>query len=70
MAALNKAFTQALLTIKNNGKGRLMNTDEDWFEVSYDTKREMLSDAQLLNHFGYKTQLNRNMYNMTVSLGM
>jgi hypothetical protein len=48
----------------------LMNTAEDWFEVSYDDLRDMLSDAQLLNHLGYNTRMNRKMFLMSVSMGM
>jgi predicted neutral ceramidase superfamily lipid hydrolase len=70
MASIKRCFTQALMTIKSNNKGILMNTAEDWFEVSYDDLRDMLSDAQLLNHLGYNTRMNRKMFLMSVSMGM
>ena len=70
MAALKDYLSQALMIIKNNGNGRLLSTDSDWFEVNYETERHMISDAQLLTQYGYNTRMDRKFFNMVVSMGL
>ena len=67
MAALQKIFTQALLTIKA-GSGRLLGAYETYFEVNYETVDDMLSDALVLNQQGYTTRMDRQFFNMTVTI--
>jgi len=69
MAAIKDYFTQALMIIKN-GKGRITTTQTTWFEVDYDSLRDMINDAQFLNEYGYNTCMNRKIFTMTVSMGM
>jgi len=66
MAAINKVLHQALLTIKENGNGRVLSAEENMFEADYDSINDMLADAQLLNHLGYVTRMNRKMNMMQV----
>ncbi len=68
MAALNNVFTQALIIVQKNGKGLITKAANDYFEVDYDNVNQMISEAQLLNHLGYTTQINRDACNMCISV--
>ena len=68
MASLKSAFTEALLILKCNGKGRVMRAGEDFVEVDYQSTSDMLSDAQQLFPLGYLTRMNRKMATMQITL--
>lgn len=69
MAPLKDYLSKALRVIKN-GNGRLITTQEEWFEVDYETLGDMISDAQTLHMQGYNTCMNRKIFTMVVSMGM
>lgn len=68
MARLSTAFKEALLLVKNNRQGRVMRTDQDYVQLDYPDLKSMLTDAQQLNPLGYTTVMNRQMYEMTVTI--
>jgi hypothetical protein len=68
MAVLNAAFKEGLLIIKKNGNGRIMRTNHDYIKLDYLDCESMIRDAQELNPLGYTTILNRQMYEMELTI--
>ena len=68
MAPVHDVFSDALMIIRGSGNGRVVASAEMEIDVDYENLSSMLTDAQMINHRGYTTKLNRQMYSMTVSV--